>query len=125
MLSKRAATVPEGPGFVFEPKWDGFRTIVFRDGGELLLQSRDLKPMNRYFPELEAPLRTTLPDRCVLDGEVVLAAEKGLDFEALQGRIHPAASRVAMLAEAMPVSIVFWDLMAVGDENLLNVPFAE
>jgi len=125
MLSKRATAVPEGPGFIFEPKWDGFRTVVFRDGPELVLQSRDLKPMNRYFPELTEPLLSTLPERCVLDGEVVLATEKGLDFEALQGRIHPAASRVAMLAETMPVSIVFWDLMALGDDSLLNVAFAE
>ncbi len=126
MLSKRAADVPEGPGFVFEPKWDGFRTIVFRDGNELLLQSRDTKPMGRYFPELEAPLLAALPERAVLDGEIVLATGEGLDFEALQGRIHPAASRVAMLAKTMPTSIVFWDVLALGDEeSILSVPFGE
>ena len=125
MLSKRAADIPEGPGFLFEPKWDGFRMIVFRDGDELVLQSRDTKPMNRYFPELEAPLRAALPARAVLDGEVVLATGNGLDFEALQGRIHPAASRVAMLAKAMPASIVFWDLLALDDENLMSVPFGQ
>jgi ATP-dependent DNA ligase len=125
MLSKRLAELPSQKGIIFEPKWDGFRTLVFRDGDELLLQSRDLKPMNRYFPELEQPLKEVLPARAILDGEIVLATPDGLDFEALQGRIHPAASRVAMLSKQMPVSIVFWDLLALGDESLLAVPFRE
>ncbi len=125
MLSKRLEALPEGEGWIFEPKWDGFRTLVFRDHDELLLQSRDLKPMNRYFPELAEPLLRTLPERCVLDGEIVIARGEGLDFEALQMRIHPAASRVKMLAEQMPSSIVFWDVLAVGDEDLRRHPFRE
>ena len=121
MLSSAAAALPEGEGWLFEPKWDGFRTLVFRDGDELLLQSRDLKPMNRYFPELVEPLKAALPERCVLDGEVVIAGEGGLDFEALLLRIHPAASRVKMLAAEMPASYVAWDLLAFGDEDLREV----
>ncbi len=124
MLAKRVSAIPDGDGWIFEPKWDGFRTLVFRDKGELVLQSRDEKPMGRYFPELEAPLLAQLPERCVLDGEVVLATPRGLDFEALQQRIHPAASRVQMLARETPVSIVFWDLLALGDEDLTKTPFA-
>ncbi len=102
MLAKAMHALPDGHHWIFEPKWDGFRTLVFRSGDELLLQSRDLKPMNRYFPELLEPLAAHLPQRCVLDGEVVVATDSGLDFEALQQRIHPAASRVAMLAERTP-----------------------
>jgi len=98
MLSTSAAALPEGEGWQFEPKWDGFRTIIFRDGDEILLQSRDEKPMNRYFPELVAPLIATLPERCVVDGEIVIVGADGLDFEALLLRIHPAASRVKLLA---------------------------
>src|SRR3954452_16657635 len=94
MLSAAADALPHGDGWQFEPKWDGFRTLVFRDGGELLLQSRDSKPMNRYFPELVDPLLAALPPRCVLDGEVVIVGAQGLDFEALLLRIHPAESRV-------------------------------
>src|SRR5216110_3444529 len=97
MLSSAADALPDGSGWQFEPKWDGFRTLVFRDSGEILLQSRDEKPMNRYFPELLAPLAATLPEQCVLDGEVVIAGTAGLDFESLLLRIHPAASRVKML----------------------------
>ena len=123
MLAKSADGLPSGEEWLFEPKWDGFRTIVFRDGDELLLQSRDSKPMNRYFPELEAPLKAQLPPRCVLDGEVVIAGPKGLDFDALLLRIHPAASRVAMLAGQMPASFVAWDLLAEGDEDLRAAPF--
>ena len=104
MLAKRAAALPEGEGWIFEPKWDGFRVLVFRDGDELLLQSRDEKPLDRYFPELREPLLAQLPPRCVLDGEVVIANDGGLDFEALQQRIHPAASRVALLARETPAS---------------------
>src|SRR5215813_14154124 len=97
MLATRVSALPEGPDWVFEPKWDGFRVIVFRDGDDLLLQSRDEKPLDRYFPELRAPLTAQLRPRCVLDGEIVIARDGGLDFEALRLRIHPAASRVAQL----------------------------
>ena len=122
MLSSAASALPEGDGWLFEPKWDGFRTLVFRDGGEIMLQSRDEKPMNRYFPELIAPLEAALPERCVLDGEVVIVSPDGLDFEALLLRIHPAASRVKLLAEQTPSSFVAWDLLAIGDEDLREVP---
>ncbi len=116
---------PPGDDWIFEPKWDGFRTLVFRSGGELLLQSRDLKPMNRYFPELLEPLAAQLPQRCVLDGEVVVATGSGLDFEALQQRIHPAASRVAMLAERTPASFVAFDLLAADGADLSSAGFGE
>src|SRR5512145_2065325 len=99
MLAKASDALPEGDGWLFEPKWDGFRTVVFRDGPRLHLQSRELKPLNRYFPELEAPLLAALPARCVADGEIVIAGAGGLDFEALLLRIHPAASRVRLLAQ--------------------------
>ena len=102
MLAKPADHLPDGNGWLYEPKWDGFRALVFRDGPETYIQSRDLKPLNRYFPELEAPLLASLPDRCVLDGEVVIAGDGGLQFEALLLRIHPADSRVRMLAEQSP-----------------------
>jgi len=122
MLAKAADGLPEGDGWLFEPKWDGFRAIVFKDGDETYIQSRDLKPLNRYFPELEAPLRASLPERCVLDGEVVIAGDAGLAFEALLLRIHPAESRVRMLAEQSPASFVAWDLLALGDEDLRSTP---
>ena len=122
MLSTAADRLPEGDGWQFEPKWDGFRTLVFRDGDELLLQSRDLKPMNRYFPELVEPLMQGLPERCVVDGEIVIAGRKGLDFEALLLRIHPAASRVKLLAAETPASYVVWDLLAIDDEDLREAP---
>ena len=125
MLSKRAEALPEGPSWLFEPKWDGFRTLVFKDGDELYLQSRDEKPMNRYFPEILPPLAAELPPRCVLDGELVIARGGALDFEALQLRIHPAASRVKLLAAELPTSIVFWDLLALGDADLTSAPFSE
>jgi len=125
MLAKAADALPGGDGWLYEPKWDGFRALVFKDGDETYIQSRDLKPLNRYFPELEAPLRASLPDRCVLDGEVVIAGEGGLQFEALLLRIHPAESRVRMLAEQSPASFVAWDLLALGDEDLRNVPQGE
>jgi len=125
MLSSAADALPEGEGWLFEPKWDGFRTLVFRDGDEILLQSRDEKPMNRYFPELVEPLAAALPERCVLDGEVVIAGSAGLDFEALLLRIHPAESRVKLLASQTPASYVAWDLLAVGDEDLRETPLAE
>src|SRR5438477_8344038 len=98
MLAKLATSLPEGEGWLYEPKWDGFRVLVFRDGDELFLQSRDLKPLLRYFPELTGPLQRELPRRCVLDGELVIVGKDGLDFEALQLRLHPAASRVTLLA---------------------------
>ena len=118
MLAKAVDGLPEGDGWLFEPKWDGFRALVFRDGDEVYVQSRDLKPLNRYFPELEAPLRASIPERCVLDGEVVIAGDGGLQFEALLLRIHPAESRVRMLAEQSPASFVAWDLLAVDDDDL-------
>src|SRR5687767_14324278 len=124
MLSSAADALPSGEGWQFEPKWDGFRTLVFRDGGEILLQSRDEKPMNRYFPELVAPLARTLPERCVVDGEIVIVGPGGLDFEALLLRIHPAASRVKLLAAQSPASCVAWDLLALGDEDLRQAPLA-
>jgi ATP-dependent DNA ligase len=125
MLSTAADALPEGDGWQFEPKWDGFRTIVFRDGAEILLQSRDEKPMNRYFPELVAPLTAELPEKCILDGEIVIVGAQGLDFEALLLRIHPAESRVKLLASQTPASFVAWDLLAVGDEDLRERPLAQ
>ncbi|MCL2448141.1 MAG: ATP-dependent DNA ligase [Polyangiaceae bacterium] len=125
MLAKRVAELPEGDGWIFEPKWDGFRVLVFRDGRELLMQSRDEKPLDRYFPELADPLRSALPERCVVDGELVVARGSALDFEALQMRIHPAASRVKRLAEEVPASVVLWDLLAEGDGDLRPTPFVD
>src|SRR5438874_13580710 len=117
MLSKAADALPGGDGWQFEPKWDGFRTLLFRDGDEIVLQSRDEKPMNRYFPELVAPLAATLPERCVVDGEIVIVGAGGLDFEALLLRIHPAASRVKLLSAQAPASFVAWDLLARSEEH--------
>src|SRR5262245_6271587 len=125
MLARRVGELPEGPDWIYEPKWDGFRVLVFRDEGELLLQSRDEKPLDRYFPELRTPLLAQLPPRCVLDGELVVATSAGLDFEALQSRIHPAASRVAMLSAQIPASIVVWDLLCEADRDLRGLPFRE
>jgi ATP-dependent DNA ligase len=122
MLAKAADGLPTGDGWLFEPKWDGFRALVFRDGDEVYTQSRELKPLDRYFPELAAPLRAHLPERCVLDGEIVIAGAAGLEFESLLLRIHPAASRVAMLAAGSPASFVAWDLLAVDDEDLRATP---
>jgi ATP-dependent DNA ligase len=125
MLAKAVPGLPEDDGWLFEPKWDGFRALVFRDGDEVYTQSRDLKPLDRYFPELAGPLRERLPERCVLDGEVVIALDGALAFESLLLRIHPAASRVKMLAEETPASFVAWDLLALGDEDLREVPQGE
>jgi ATP-dependent DNA ligase len=126
MLAKASDGLPPDDGtWLFEPKWDGFRALVFRDGDELYTQSRDLKPLDRYFPELAEPLKAALPERCVLDGEVVIARDGALQFESLLLRIHPAASRVKMLAEESPASFVAWDLLALGDEDLRGVPQAE
>jgi ATP-dependent DNA ligase len=118
MLAKASDQLPDGDGWLYEPKWDGFRAIVFRDGDEVFTQSRDLKPLDRYFPELATPLRASLPERCVLDGEVVISRDGALDFEALLLRIHPAASRVRMLAAESPASFVAWDLLALDGEDL-------
>lgn len=112
MLAKLVGELPPGDGWLFEPKWDGFRAIVFRDGERVYIQSRDLKPLDRYFPELAPGLRAALPERCVVDGEIVIAGPRGLDFDALQLRLHPAASRVAKLAAATPAAFVAFDLLA-------------
>jgi ATP-dependent DNA ligase len=124
MLAKRVDEIPVDGEWIFEPKWDGFRALVFRDGDELLIQSRDLKPLDRYFPEVVETLRAQLPERCVLDGEIVIAGAGGLDFEALQLRLHPAASRVKLLAKEIPASVVFFDLLCMGERDLRGEPFA-
>src|SRR5712671_3358877 len=115
MLAKRVDNLPIGETWIFEPKWDGFRALVFRDRDDIEIQSRDEKPLNRYFPELVETLRSQLPPRCVLDGEIVIAKNNGLDFEALQLRIHPAASRVRLLSQEIPASVIFFDLLCEGD----------
>jgi ATP-dependent DNA ligase len=125
MLAKRVAELPQEGDWIFEPKWDGFRVLVFRDGDELLLQSRDEKPLNRYFPEVARVLLASLPPRVVLDGELVVARGSALDFEALQMRVHPAASRVKLLSKEIPASVVFFDLLCNGGESLLGAPFEE
>ncbi len=122
MLAKLTSSIPESSNFIFEPKWDGFRALVFRDGDDVVIQSRDLKPLQRYFPELIEPLKKNLPERCVLDGEVVIAHGGVLDFEALLQRIHPAASRIKMLSEQWPASYVAFDMLALGDEDLRQKP---
>ena len=124
MLAKRVADLPVSAGMLYEPKWDGFRALVFRDGDEILIQSRDEKPLNRYFPELLEPLLAQLPKKCVLDGEIVIAQRGALDFDALQLRIHPAASRVKLLSQQTPASIVFFDLLAKGAKDLRHEPFS-
>jgi len=121
MLAKRVDALPVGEGWLFEPKWDGFRVIIFRDGREWLMQSRDLKPLNRYFPELESPILNHLPERAIVDGELVIAGAAGLEFETLQHRIHPAESRVRRLAEQSPASVVLWDILALGDKDLARI----
>jgi ATP-dependent DNA ligase len=123
MLSKSVTAIP--PGASYEPKWDGFRSICFRDGDDVEFGSRNERPMTRYFPELVAAATAELPDRCVIDGEIVLAGAHGLNFEALQQRIHPADSRVRMLAEQTPASFIAFDLLALGDDDLTGRPFAE
>ncbi len=132
MLAKRVEAIPSGGAnsaaahpWSFEPKWDGFRAVIFRDGEELLIQSRDGKSLDRYFPELRQPLLAQLPERYVLDGEVVIAGPRGLDFDALQLRIHPAASRVKLLAASTPASVVFFDLLGEGANDLREAPFRE
>jgi ATP-dependent DNA ligase len=123
MLAKSVAKIP--PDMQYEAKWDGFRAIVFRDGDEVELGSRTGKTLTRYFPELVAALKERLPGRCVMDGEIVIAREGRLDFDALTERIHPADSRVRMLAERTPASFVAFDLLALADESLLDVPLAD
>jgi ATP-dependent DNA ligase len=118
MLAKLADALPEGEGILYEPKWDGFRAIVFKRGPAVFIQSRDLRPLDRYFPELHETLIAGLPEDCVVDGEIVIAGPDGLDFDALQLRLHPAASRVAMLAEASPSSFVAFDLLALDGRDL-------
>jgi ATP-dependent DNA ligase len=125
MLAKTADAVPDGPGFLYEPKWDGFRAIVFRDGDTLAIQSRDLRPLDRYFPDLHEALLARLPARCVLDGEIVIATDHGLDFDALQLRLHPAASRVAKLAAASPASFVAFDLLSIDGEDRREQPMSD
>jgi ATP-dependent DNA ligase len=125
MLAKLSDDIPQNDGWLFEPKWDGFRAIVFRDGDEVFIQSRDLKPLDRYFPELPPALKANLPDRCIVDGEVVIPGPNGLDFEALLLRIHPAESRVRMLAEQTPASFVAWDLLALDEQDLRETPQGE
>ncbi len=126
MLAKSVKGIPDPAkhgGLVFEPKWDGFRAIVFRDGDEVELASRNTKPLTRYFPEVVDAVRASLPERCVLDGEIFVASGDRLQFESLQERIHPADSRVRMLAEKTPAGFVAFDLLAVGDESLMDRPF--
>ncbi|MEU8350794.1 hypothetical protein AB0C60_15220, partial [Streptomyces sp. NPDC048845] len=123
MLAKSVARIP--PGMSYEAKWDGFRAIVFRDGAEVELGSRSGKPLTRYFPELVDAFRERLPRRCVLDGEIVIAREGRLDFDALLERIHPADSRVRMLAGSTPASFVAFDLLALDDRSLMDAPQRE
>ncbi len=121
MLAKLADDLPVGP-YLYEPKWDGFRAIVFRGGAEVFIQSRDLRPLDRYFPELHAVLLEALPEGCVIDGEIVIATPRGLDFDALQMRLHPAASRVAKLAKEIPAAFVAFDAIALGGRDLRGAP---
>jgi len=125
MLANRVSELPPGDSWIFEPKWDGFRTLVFRDGDELFIQSREEKPLDRYFPELVEALKAQLPARCVLDGEIVIAKDGGLDFNGLQLRLHPAASRVKLLSKEIPASVVFFDLLSDGKRSLCGAPFVE
>lgn len=125
MLAKLSDEIPTSGPFMYEPKWDGFRAIVFRRGSDVFIQSRDLRPLDRYFPELHATFLRTLPDDCVVDGEIVIVTPRGLDFEALQLRLHPAASRVALLAETTPAAFVAFDLLALDGRDLRGSPQGE
>ena len=125
MLAKSTPSLPREPGLSYEPKWDGFRCIVFRDGDEIELGSRNDRPLTRYFPELAELLKVALPPRCVVDGEIVVVTDQGLDFDTLQQRLHPAASRVNKLAAETPASLVAFDLLALGDRDLTTEPFAQ
>src|SRR5438034_9843775 len=124
MLAKLAGELPMG-AFLYEPKWDGFRAIVFRGRSDVFIQSRDLRPLDRYFPELHSVLLEKLPDGCVIDGEIVIATPRGLDFDALQLRLHPAASRVAKLSQETPASFVAFDLLASGGRDRMTAPQRE
>src|SRR5262245_27370080 len=124
MLAKLTEEIPDGPGFLFEPKWAGFGAIAFRCDADVFIQSRDLRPLDRYFPELHDALLSRLPAGCVVDGEIVIATAKGLDFDRLQLRLHPAASRVAKLARETPSSFVAFDLLAIEGRDLRDAPFA-
>jgi len=123
MLAKRVDELPPGEDWIFEPKWDGFRALIFRDKDEILIQSRDEKPLNRYFPELLPPLQEALPARCVLDGEIVIVKDNELDFDLLQLRLHPAASRVNLLSKQTPASVVFFDLLCEEERDLRSESF--
>src|SRR5688572_8958056 len=125
MLSKSAHALPSGEGWIFEPKWDGFRCIVFRDGDEVELGSRNERPMSRYFPEVVEAVKAELPERCVLDGELVVTGPQGLDFDALQMRLHPAASRVTKLAAETPASLVLFDILGLGNRDVRSATFGE
>jgi ATP-dependent DNA ligase len=125
MLAKLARELPPAGEWLYEPKWDGFRAIVFRDGADVEIGSRNERPLTRYFPDLAEPLRASLPERCVVDGEIVIATGHGLDFDLLSLRIHPAASRVALLARETPASFVAFDLLAEGDDDVRARPFSE
>src|SRR4051812_45380073 len=126
MLAKSVKGIPDPAkhgGLVFEPKWDGFRCVIFRDGDEVVLASRNTKPLTRYFPEVVEAVKASLPQRCVLDGELFVAVDDRLEFERLQERIHPADSRVRMLAETTPAGFVAFDLLALGGESLMKETF--
>jgi ATP-dependent DNA ligase len=125
MLAKLVEALPAGDGFLFEPKWDGFRAIVFRGESDVFIQGRDLRPLDRYFPELHREFLDALPDGCIVDGEIVIATSHSLDFDALQMRLHPAASRVAKLAEATPAAFIAFDLIATAGRDLRGVPQRE
>jgi len=125
MLAKLAEALPEGGGFLYEPKWDGFRAIVFRHRSDLFIQSRDLRPLDRYFPELREALLKNLPIDCVIDGEIVIPTTHGLDFDALQLRLHPAASRVAKLAKDIPSAFVAFDVLALDGQDVRARPQSE
>src|SRR5215467_14026787 len=125
MLAKRVGDLPREGKWIFEPKWDGFRALVFRDAEDILIQSRDEKSLNRYFPELVEALKAALPSRCVLDGEIVIARNGALDFDALQLRLHPAASRVKKLSQDTPAAVVFFDLLCADSHDFRTKPFAE
>jgi ATP-dependent DNA ligase len=125
MLAKAESAIPREGDWLYEPKWDGFRALIFRDGADLRIDSRNSLPLQRYFPELVEPLQQALPGRCVVDGEIVIATPNGLDFDALQMRLHPAASRVKMLAAQNPASVVLFDLLALDDDDLRERPLRE
>jgi ATP-dependent DNA ligase len=125
MLAKLAREIPRGEGFRYEPKWDGFRCIVFRDGDEVELGSRNERPLTRYFPEVIAQVLEQFPPRCVVDGEIVIVGRSGLDFDALLQRIHPAASRVTLLASSTPAAFVAFDLLALDESDLRTAPYGE